>query len=106
MSDRLAKLTSLLALDPRDTFVLYGLAQEHARRGDHRLAIEFYDRCLSVDPAYAYAYFHKARAQQADGDLNGARATVQAGLASAVRSGDAKAQSELSSLQIELAEAR
>lgn len=31
MSDRLAKLHKLLALDERDTFTLYALAQEHAK---------------------------------------------------------------------------
>ncbi|MFT3686319.1 MAG: hypothetical protein QM783_15600 [Phycisphaerales bacterium] len=72
MSDRLAKLEKLLALDPADTFVLYGIAQEHGKAGDFAKAIEFYDRTLAADPAYCYAYFHKARAQQAAGDLTGA----------------------------------
>lgn len=104
MSDRLAKLTKLLALDDRDTFVLYALAQEHAKAGDHDQAITFYDRTLAVDPAYCYAYFHKARSQQAQGDIPAARLTVQTGITAAHRAGDGKALGELSSLQVELAE--
>ena len=99
---RLAKLESLLAADPRDTFVLYGLAQEHAKAADWARAVEFYDRTLAVDAAYCYAYFHKAKAQAALGDVAAARATVEAGLAAAQRAGDAKALNELASLQMEL----
>lgn len=106
MSDRLAKLTKLLALDDQDAFVLYGLAQEHAKLGDHAKAIEFYDRCLTVDAAYCYAYYHKARSQAADGDLPGARATAAQGISAAHRAGDAKAAGELSTLQVEFSEAR
>lgn len=105
MSDRLAKLTKLLALDDHDAFVLYGLAQEHAKLGDHAKAIEFYDRCLKVDAAYCYAYYHRARSQMATGDLAGARATAAQGIQAAHRAGDGKAASELSTLQVELSEA-
>lgn len=104
MSDRLAKLQRLLALDERDTFTLYALAQELAKQGDHPAAINFFDRTLAVDPHYHYAYFFKARSQQALGDLAAARATVAAGIQAAQHAGDAKALSELSNLQIELAE--
>lgn len=106
MPTRLEQLTKLLALDPADAFVLYGLAQEHAKLGDHAAAVGFYDRCLAADPAYCYAYYHKARSQQAAGDLPGARATVLAGITAAHRAGDSKAAGELSTLQTELAEAR
>jgi hypothetical protein len=104
-SDRLAKLTKLLALDERDTFVLYALAQEHAKLADHVTACQFFDRTLAVDPLYCYAYYHKARSQQAMNDLAAARVTVQTGIQAAHRASDGKALSELSSLQIELVEA-
>lgn len=106
MPTRLEQLTKLLALDPADAFVLYGLAQEHAKVGDHAAAIDFYDRCLAVDAGYCYAYYHKARSQLAAGDLPAARATVLTGITAAHRAGDAKAAGELSTLQTELAEAR
>ena len=105
-ADRLTKLQKLLSIDPNDAFVLYGLAQEYAKVGDHAQAIAFYDRTLNADPAYLYAYYHKARSQQAAGDLPNARATVQRGIRVAHQAGDGKALSELSNLQIELAEAR
>jgi len=98
----LEQLEKLLAADPEDAFVLYGLAQEHAKRGDLVRAVEFYDRCLAVDPAYCYAYFHKARAQQTQGKGAEAVSTVKAGLARAQVLGDSHAAAELSGLLDEL----
>lgn len=104
MTDRLAKLNALLAADPHDTFLLYGVAQEHAKAGDHARAIDSFDKVIAIDPAYCYAYYHKARSQQALGELAAARQTVLVGVQAAHRAGDGKALSELSGLQIELAE--
>ena len=101
---RFEKLQKMLAADPGDTFVLYALAQEHARQGRHGEAIAYFDRTLGVDPAYCYAYFHKAKSQQAMANLAAARATVQAGIDAAHRAGDAKALNELSSLATDLSE--
>lgn len=102
MNDRLAKLLSLFAADPDDTFVLYGLAQEHAKAGDHAKAIEFYDLTLVSDPAYCYAYYHKAQSQRAMGDASGALKTVAEGIQASRTAGDAKALNELSSLQLDI----
>jgi len=102
VNDRLAKLLSLFAADPDDTFVLYGIAQEHAKAGNHDKAVEFYDLTLASDPAYCYAYFHKAQSQRAMGDLPAALQTVAAGIKAARDAGDTKAFNELSGLQTEL----
>lgn len=98
----IAQLEKLLALDPNDPFVLYGLAQEHAKAKDFAAACVLYDRCLAADPAYCYAYFHKAKTQQAAGDEAGAAATLRAGLAAAKKASDFKAMSEISGFLDEL----
>lgn len=95
---RLAKLQALLAADERDTFVLYGLAQEHAKAGDLLRAVEFFDRVLAIDPAYCYAYFHKAKAHDALGNRAAAIRSAADGVAAAQRAGDAKALNELAGL--------
>lgn len=92
---RLDDLKKLLAADPRDPFVLYALAQEHAKVGEHEAAIGYYDQCLSVDPAYHYAYFHKARTLEAAGRVDEAIATLRTGIASARQRQDQKAWSEM-----------
>ena len=86
----------MLAAAPGDTFILYAIAQEHAKAGRHTEAVAFYDRCLAVDPAYCYAYFHKARSQVALGHDDQAQETLSAGIAAARKAGDTHAQSELS----------
>jgi tetratricopeptide (TPR) repeat protein len=92
----------LHAADPADADVLYMLAQEHARAGDQAQAQAWYDRCLSANSDYLYAYFHKARSQQAAGDIPGALATARTGHARARAKGDAKATNELAGLIDEL----
>jgi tetratricopeptide (TPR) repeat protein len=101
---RLPQLMKLLALDPNDTFVLYGLAAEHAKVGNHAEAVSWYRKCLAADPAYLYAYFHMAKSLQAMGNLAEARAVVADGVKEAHRAGDGKAIGELSQYQVELAE--
>ncbi|QOJ01774.1 MAG: hypothetical protein HRU70_15335 [Phycisphaeraceae bacterium] len=91
----LAQLEKLLALDPADPFVLYGIAMEHAKKGDHGRAVEFFDRCLAADAGYCYAYYHKAKSLEALGREEVARAALRAGLEASRRAGDSKAMSEI-----------
>jgi tetratricopeptide (TPR) repeat protein len=94
----LEQLQKLLMAEPNDPFVLYALAQEHAKLGHVGEAIGFFDRCLAVDSGYCYAYFHKARVQHGAGDVVGAIATVEAGLQAAQKVRDSQALGELSGL--------
>lgn len=98
----LEQLEKLLAADPGDAFLLYGLAQEHAKQGAHKVAVEFYDRCLVADPAYCYAYYHKARSLDAMEKRDDAVATLRAGLKAAKSAGDSHAASEIAALLDEL----
>lgn len=98
MNDRMQKLEKLLAADPGDAFVLYGLASEHAKAGAVEKAVEFYDRCLAADPGYLYAYYHKGKTL-ADADRTAeAVMTLKAGLEKAKAARDAKAVSEIGGL--------
>lgn len=89
------QLQRLLASDPRDPFVLYGLAQALAKDSRHEEAIPHYDDCLAADPAYLYAYYHKARSLEALGRIDEARATLTRGLSAAREAGDAHAAREI-----------
>lgn len=91
----LEQLEKMLASDPRDSFVLYAIAQEHAKAGRHEQAVAFYDRCVGVDPNYSYAYFHKARSLEALGRGEEAIDTLRSGTQAAAASGDAKAAGEI-----------
>ncbi len=93
--DRLETLMAALAGEPDDPFLLYGIAHEHAKRGNAPEAVAFFDRCLSKDPHYCYAYFHKARVLEDSGDVAGATEVARRGIEAARACGDQKALSEL-----------
>ncbi len=96
--DRLASLMSLLEQDPDDAFCLYGIAQEHAGRGEHEEALRWYARAAEVDPDDGYIQYHRARSLQDLGRVEEAIAAIHEGMAAADRSGDAHARSELEGL--------
>ncbi len=104
-ADRVIQLKKMLEVDPRDTFCLYGLGMEYAKREEHGVAVSWFDQAIQIDPNYLYAYFHKAKSQAASGDLSGAEGTLQVGLKHANVSGDAKAANEIASLLDEYSEA-
>ncbi len=95
MSERLAKLQSMLERDPKDTFLLYGVALEHKKLGDSAAAIEFLDRVIALDPGYCYAYHQKGLTYEWKGDLEAAKAAYQAGVEAATKKGDAHAREEI-----------
>lgn len=96
------QLEKVLAVDPNDAFVHYALAQEYAKQGDYDRAVAGYDRCIELDEAYCYAYFHKAKALEAADRVGDAIDTLQTGLAVANRVGDQKAVGEIGAYLDEL----
>ncbi|VAX40754.1 hypothetical protein MNBD_PLANCTO03-1926 [hydrothermal vent metagenome] len=90
----LDQLLRLLDTSPDDAFVLYGIAMEHAKLGDHRAALPYFDRALEADPANPYHYYHKARSLEALGTIDEAQAVLALGLERAHAASDAQAISE------------
>jgi tetratricopeptide (TPR) repeat protein len=95
MTDRIEQLRNLLEADPGDAFCLYSLAQEYAKAGEPQQAIAYFDRTIEADPAYCYAYYHKARVLEDQGDLGDAKRTLETGLDRAKQAGDQKAIAEI-----------
>lgn len=102
MADRITQLKSMLEKDPNDSFCLYGLGMEYAKLGQHREAAAWFDRAIQSDPDHSYTYFHKARSQQAAGNLAEAAETLKIGMRRAKKVGDAKAAGEIGSYLDEL----
>jgi len=96
------QLQTLLEREPGDAFLIYGIAQEHLKAGRFDEATEWFDRTIAADADHCYAYYFKARAQHEAGSGDAAIATIEAGLANAMRVGDGKASSELGALRDEL----
>lgn len=95
MSDRLQKLLDMLAKQPADPFVLYGVGLEYKKAGDFPTSIEYLDRTLSADPGYCYAYYQKGQVYEEMGRTDDAKRAYLDGIAAASKKGDSHAKGEL-----------
>jgi tetratricopeptide (TPR) repeat protein len=83
--DKIAGLREILALDPKNSFARYGMAMELAGRGDTEEALKEFDLLLANDPDYTAGYFMSVE-------------RLKAGIASATRTGNRHALSEMQAM--------
>jgi predicted Zn-dependent protease len=100
--DRIAALNEILTQNPKDSFARYGLAMEYSKQGDLDRALAEFSILLENNPDYTAGYFMAAqtlvRAERSDD----AKKMLQDGIASARRTGNLHAQSEMEGLLGEL----
>lgn len=100
--DRIAALNEILTENPKDAFARYGLAMEYSKQGDLDRALAEFHILLENNPDYTAGYFMAAqtlvRAERADE----AKKMLRDGIASAHRTGNLHAQSEMESMLQEL----
>lgn len=92
---RLETIRDLLAQNPNDSFLLYGLANEYKNGGDLAAAVETYQRLFELHPEYVAAYYQCGQVHELAGDLEQAAEVYDRGIAVARRIGDAHTLSEL-----------
>jgi tetratricopeptide (TPR) repeat protein len=100
--DRIAMLTEILAGNPGDAFARYGLAMEHSKAGQTEAAMAEFKKLLELHPDYTAGYFMAAQTLAAAGRTDEARKMLTDGIASAVRTGNQHAQSEMEAMLAEL----
>ncbi|MBZ5600478.1 MAG: tetratricopeptide repeat protein [Acidobacteriia bacterium] len=100
--DRVALLTEILAENPADAFARYGLALEYSKAGEVERALEEFGKLLSAHPDYTAGYFMAAQTLAAASRNNDAKKMLADGIASAQRTGNAHAQSEMEAMLAEL----
>ncbi|MBX9603386.1 MAG: tetratricopeptide repeat protein [Bryobacteraceae bacterium] len=93
--NRLETLRQLVAQDPGNSFVRYGLAMELVNSGDLRAGAAEFEAILAGNPDYAAAYFHGGQTYEKLGELDRARQTYRSGIEATTRTGDAHTRSEL-----------
>jgi tetratricopeptide (TPR) repeat protein len=93
--NRLETLKQLVAQDPNNSFVRYGLAMELVNSGDLRAGVAEFQAILGVNPDYAAAYFHGGQTFEKLGDFDRARELYRSGIEATTRTGDAHTRSEL-----------
>ncbi len=100
--NKLEGLREILALDAKNSFARYGVAMELASRGQTAEALGEFDMLLELDPEYTAGYFMAAQTLVRAGRTAEASARLKAGIASAARSGNRHAQSEMQAMLDEL----
>jgi tetratricopeptide (TPR) repeat protein len=100
--DRIAALNEVLTQDPNDAFARYGLAMAYAKQGDLDRAMAEFSILLERHRDYTAGYFMAAQTLARAGRTDDARKMLQDGIASARRTGNLHAQSEMEAMLAEL----
>jgi predicted Zn-dependent protease len=100
--DKLEGLKEILALDPKNTFARYGIAMELAAHGETEAALAEFSALLANDAEYTAAYFMAAQTLANAGRNPEAIQQLKAGVASAKRTGNNHALSEMQAMLDEL----
>jgi len=100
--DRVAMLTEILSQNPSDAFARYGLALEYSNTGDVGRALEEFGKLLVAHPDYTAGYFMAAQALARVERLEDAKKMLADGIASAKRTGNSHAQSEMEGMLADL----
>jgi hypothetical protein len=95
-------LEDFVAAKPTDAFARYGLAMECANSGDTAAADEHFKALLTAHAEYVAGYFQYGQFLAKSGRTEEARSTLSAGIATAQRTGDEHARSEMETALAEL----
>jgi predicted Zn-dependent protease len=100
--DRIAALNEILTENPKDAFARYGLAMEYSKQGDFDRALAEFSLLLENSPDYTAGYFMAAQTLARAERMEEAKKMLQDGIASARRTGNLHAQSEMEAMLQEL----
>jgi tetratricopeptide (TPR) repeat protein len=100
--DRLAMLNEILTQNPNDAFARYGLAMEYSKSGHVEQAMEEFGKLLAANPDYTPGYFMAAQTLARENRIAEAKKLLVDGIASARRTNNAHAQSEMEAMLTEL----
>jgi tetratricopeptide (TPR) repeat protein len=96
--DRIAMLNEVLLQNPNDQFARYGLAMEFSKSGDVERALSEFGKLLTVNPDYTAGYFMAAQTLARAERLDEAKKMLNDGIASAKRTGNTHAESEMQAM--------
>lgn len=102
MTDRAAMLKEILSQSPDDAFARYGLALEYANSGQPEEAIREFQTILEKNADYVPAYQMWAQTLITAGRSDEAREILHKGIASAQRTRNQHALSEMEGMLMDL----
>ena len=92
---RKQQIEEMLADDPNDAFLRYGLAMEYVSAGQDEEAVRCFQDLLRVTPDYVPAYMQAGRTLERLNRAEDARTLFQSGIAAARQQGDQHAAEEM-----------
>ncbi|MCU1296975.1 MAG: hypothetical protein JWO91_1253 [Acidobacteriaceae bacterium] len=95
-------LTEILSQNANDAFARYGLAMEYSNAGEIEKALEEFGKLLGSNPDYTAGYFMAAQTLAKSGREDEAKKMLGDGIASAKRTGNGHALSEMEGMLAEL----
>ena len=93
--ERIDKLRTFLAANPKDSFLKHALALEYVKLGDEAGARKLFEELLTADAGYVGSYYHLGKLLERTGEQEQAIAWYEKGLAAAKAAGDRHAYGEL-----------
>jgi predicted Zn-dependent protease len=100
--DKLAGLKEILTMDPNNAFARYGLAMEYVSQGEVSAGLAEFDALLAKHPDYTAGYFMAAQTLAKEERVPEAIERLKLGIASARRTGNNHALSEMQGMLDEL----
>ena len=95
-------LNEILAQNPNDAFARYGLAMEYSKSGEVEQALDEFNKLLVANPDYTPGYFMAAQTLARENRTAEAKKMRSEGIATAKRTSNAHAQSEMEAMLAEL----
>lgn len=95
---RIEQLEALLAKEPDDAFLNFGMAIELAKAERYEESLARFDRVVASDPNYVAAHHHKAKTLITMGDIDRAKTELEKGVAQAAACGEMHAKGEMEEL--------
>jgi len=101
--NRRQQLQEMLAGEPNDSFLRYGLAMEFVSEGNDEEAVRCFQELFAVAPEYVPGYLQAGQGLTRLGRLEEARAVFGRGIAKAREQGDHHAADEMEAFLANLA---
>jgi tetratricopeptide (TPR) repeat protein len=99
---RVTALQQILNDNPNDPFARYALGLEYSGAGETKAALSEFERLLAAHPDYTNGYFMSAQVLDRAGRTTEAREMLHKGIASATRTNNRHALSEMEAMLEEL----
>lgn len=102
MNNRLQSLLAMYEKDPKDSFLIYGIALEYIALEDYEKAEQYFISLLEQDPNYVPLYIQYAKLKENQSKIGEAKELYMKGIQVAKDTGDTHSAAEMEEFLDEL----